>query len=223
MDTAASRVISVQTGAIRTIAEGTKRAVTSGIAKLPVPHIDIRRDGITDDQIENPRHHGGEGQAVYLYAREDYEFWEDELDATLEPGNFGENVTIERWPDRTMRVGDRITFDTDTGQVELELTGPRVPCQKFAARMHELLGPDAATGWVKRFTEARRPGFYARVITPGRLGPDDHGHWTAAPSERIGTIELWELYSAEQPDPAAVSRALDSPVDGRIRAALANL
>src|ERR1700690_2762724 len=38
------------------------------------------------------RHHGGNDQAVYAYAREDLDAWQAELGTPLSAGQFGENL-----------------------------------------------------------------------------------------------------------------------------------
>ena len=71
-----------------------RRAVPSGggrptaIDKRPVDAFEVRDpgpkrgglgSGVVGDEIGNPKHHGGELQAVYAYPREDQEFWEQQI------------------------------------------------------------------------------------------------------------------------------------------------
>src|SRR5436190_1625571 len=49
--------------------------------------------GVVGDEICDRRHHGGDDQAVYAYAREDLDGWQDELGRELSGGLFGENLT----------------------------------------------------------------------------------------------------------------------------------
>src|SRR5215475_4734502 len=49
--------------------------------------------GLAGDRVYDVKHHGGSDQAVYAYAREDLDRWEDELGRPLANGNFGENLT----------------------------------------------------------------------------------------------------------------------------------
>lgn len=119
--------------------------------------------GLAGDRIFDTGHHGGNDQAVYVYAREDLDSWAAELGRELRNGQFGENLTSsglevtgaligERW-----RVGERLI---------LEVTSPRIPCRTFAAWMRE-------QGWVKRFTARAVPGAYLRVIEPGQVRAGD--------------------------------------------------
>ena len=88
------RVVAVNVGKPRTV-NWHGRAVTTAIWKQPVtgrrPLRGVNIDG--DDQADR-RVHGGATKAVYTYAAEDYAWWETMLGATLEPGTFGDNLTV---------------------------------------------------------------------------------------------------------------------------------
>jgi MOSC domain-containing protein YiiM len=47
--------------------------------------------GLVGDQIFDIEHHGGDDQAVYAYAREDYDWWQARLSRRLANGLSGEN------------------------------------------------------------------------------------------------------------------------------------
>ena len=49
--------------------------------------------GVAGDQRSDIPSHGMPEQAVYAYAREDYEWWEAELNKAIPAGKFGENLT----------------------------------------------------------------------------------------------------------------------------------
>ena len=78
-----------------------KNVGTTGINKRPVTHpvavrapgprglSPERASGLAGDRIFDTANHGGDDQAVYAYAREDYEWWEKELDRPLPGGIFG--------------------------------------------------------------------------------------------------------------------------------------
>ena len=48
----------------------------------------------------------------------------------------------------------------------LEICCPRIPCGTFQGWL-------ARAGWIKRFTQAARPGAYLRVIEPGQIRAGD--------------------------------------------------
>src|SRR5579875_2547379 len=74
----------------------------TGIDKRPVTGpVEVRApgpkgsagSGLAGDQVCDLRHHGGDDQAVYAYAREDLDEWAARLGRPLTNGTFGENVT----------------------------------------------------------------------------------------------------------------------------------
>lgn len=209
------RIESVQTGRVRDLPAGGS-TITTGIDKRPVATVTANADGVEGDAIVSTEHHGGPDQAVYLYARSDYRVFEEELGQTLDGGSFGENVTVDAWPHDPIRIGDRFDFDG----VVLEVTCPRIPCATFAARMAEITG-DRVPGWVKRFAAERRPGWYCRVLAPGSLSPGQEAAATRAPDTNITGLEMMDLYYDPSPPPAALQRALASPIAARSRAAWA--
>lgn len=214
--TFSTHVESVQVGTARSVGTG-RQAKRSGIDKHPVPLAVVTRNGIVDDAIVAD-YHGGPGQAVYLYARADYVAFEHQLKLDLAPGTFGENVTLGGLPEDP-HVGDRLSFQ---GGAVVEFTGPRSPCVTFAARMGEILGPSGARGWVKRFTEMRRPGIYCRVLTEGELRPGEGAIAHANGEGNITVMELWDLmHDTSRAD--LVAKGLTSPVDESIREWLTKL
>lgn len=165
-------VLSVNLGAPAVLREGR---APSGIGKVPVDAIDVsdpgrrRRgdrgqgfSGVAGDFIGNGRHHGGHAQAVYAFAREELDHWERELGRPVAAGLFGENLTTEGVEVDAAEQGDTWRV----GGAVLRVTGPRVPCATFAARMGE-------RAWARRFTERGRSGCYFAVEQPGRIAPGD--------------------------------------------------
>ncbi len=119
--------------------------------------------GLAGDRVYDVRHHGGPDQAVYAYAREDLDTWEAELDTPLRCGVFGENLTTEGIDVNGALIGERWRLGRD---VILEACCPRIPCGTFQGWL-------ARAGWIKRFTQAARPGAYLRVIEPGQIRAGD--------------------------------------------------
>jgi MOSC domain-containing protein YiiM len=119
--------------------------------------------GLVTDEIANARHHGGDDQAVYAYAREDLVAWEAELDRALPPGTFGENLTTLGVAVTDAVIGEHWEIG---GDLVLQVCVPRIPCVTFATRM-------AQPQWVRRFTERAQPGAYLRVLRPGEVAEGD--------------------------------------------------
>jgi MOSC domain-containing protein YiiM len=156
-----AEVLSVNTGKVQPFIAG--RARTSAIVKTPVAGVvEVAGVHVGDDEQANTSVHGGIHQAVYAYARESYEWWEDVLGRELEPGLFGENLTTLGVDVDGALIGERWRV----GSAVIEVTSPRIPCLKFAKRMDDL-------GWIKQFGIGRRPGAYFRIIEPGAVAAGD--------------------------------------------------
>jgi len=167
-----SRVLSVNLARVQPNPHQRGEALT-GIEKIPtsdpvlVRAPGTKRDGLggglVGDTVCDRRHHGGDTQAVYAYAREDLDHWESVLGRNLPGGVFGENLTTtgvdvnaavigERW-----RIGD---------ELELAVTVPRIPCGTFRGWMAE-------QGWLRTFARAAMPGTYLSVVSPGQVRAGD--------------------------------------------------
>jgi MOSC domain-containing protein YiiM len=119
--------------------------------------------GLAGDRVYDVKNHGGPDQAVYAYAREDLDMWAAELDMPLRDGVFGENLTTEGIDVNGALIGERWRLGRD---VILQACCPRIPCGTFQGWL-------AQAGWIKRFTEAAKPGAYLRVIQPGKIRAGD--------------------------------------------------
>nr|WP_233510985.1 MOSC domain-containing protein [Actinomadura craniellae] len=131
--------------------------------------------GLSGDVISDLRVHGGDDQAVYAYAREDLDGWAGELGRELANGMFGENLTTTGIDVTGALVGERWRIGRD---LLLEVTSPRTPCRTFAEWLAE-------RGWVKRFTQAARPGAYLRVIEPGEVRAGDPVEIVSRPDHEV--------------------------------------
>ena len=141
----------------------TGRQRRSGIDKRPVdgPRL-LARDAVEGDAVINTVHHGGPWQAVYAYAREDADYWEQRLGVELPNGRFGENLTTVGLDLTAALIGERWRV----GQAVLQVTLPRIPCRTFAGFWDR---PDL----ISTFTDARRPGAYLRIVEEGRVRAGD--------------------------------------------------
>ncbi|MGW0791635.1 MOSC domain-containing protein [Streptomyces sp. NPDC002911] len=119
--------------------------------------------GLAGDAVCDLRHHGGSDQAVYAYAREELDRWEEQLGRPLPNGAFGENLTTLGLTVSHARIGERWRIGDE---LVLEVTSGRIPCRTFAGHLGE-------RGWVKRFTREGATGAYLRVIEPGTVRSGD--------------------------------------------------
>ena len=179
----------------------------TGIYKLPVQNaIRVTKLGLEGDFIESKKHHGGLDQAVYVYGSADYEWWEKELGMEIEPGTFGENLTISDLESSSFNVGDILAV----GDVTLQVTMPRIPCSTFAARMND-------PAWVKKFRQVERPGFYCRVKREGIIKAGDAVVLEKFHGEAISIQQLYQDYYEKNKTEAVIRRHLKAPVAVRWR------
>lgn len=154
-----ARVVAVCVGAAREHRFGD-RTETTAIDKRPVDGpVAVGPDGLDGDVQVDRRFHGGVDRAVYAYAEEDADHWVGALRRDVPPGAFGENLRTRGFDVSGARVG---AVWRTAGGVELEVSGPRLPCRTLAGFV------DVAD-MIQRFISAGRPGAYLRVRTPGTL------------------------------------------------------
>ncbi len=201
------KVVSVNVGRCETVT-GPGFEAESGIVKRSVPGpVAVGSLGLESDEIVHLEHHGGPDQAVYVYRTEDYDWWSTELGRTLDPGLFGENLTLSGLPGADPVIGTRIRF----ANLELEVTAPRIPCATFSARMND---PD----FIKRFKDAARLGAYCRVIAPGHVEAGESFTFSA-PADSDTAVSVVDLFRAHYRglDADEVRRFLAAPIDHRTR------
>jgi MOSC domain-containing protein YiiM len=143
--------------------------------------------GLAGDRVCDVRHHGGPDQAVYAYAREDLDFWEAELGRPLPGGVFGENLTTTGLDVNAALIGERWRVGPD---VILEVSCPRIPCTTFQGWM-------ALAGWIKRFTQAVRPGAYLRVIEAGEIRAGDSVEVVHRPGHEVSVAVCFRALTLE--------------------------
>ncbi|MFN8073898.1 MAG: MOSC domain-containing protein [Kineosporiaceae bacterium] len=165
-----------------------KRPVTGPVAvTTPGP----KGDGavaLAGDRAHDVAHHGGADQALYAYAREDLDTWQEQLGRELGNGrSFGENLTTLGLDVNGARIGERWRIGDD---VLLEVTGPRIPCATFQGWMDE-------PGWLKRFVAAARPGAYLRVLQEGSIAAGDPIEIIATPDHDVTVALAFRAFTTE--------------------------
>jgi MOSC domain-containing protein YiiM len=201
------KLLSVNVGAVRQI-EVSGALRRTGIHKTPAPGpVAVTRDGLRGDAICDVRYHGGADQAVYIYGQSDYDWWSESLGRAMEPGTFGENLTVGDLESGRCSIGDRFAV----GSVLLEVTAPRIPCGNLSSRMND-------SSFAERFRRAERPGLYCRVIDEGTLRAGDRVEYHAVASEdRVTVLEMFRGYYAGDLDEATLRRHLSAPIAIRDR------
>lgn len=143
--------------------------IMTGIHKQSMPGaVRVNKLGLAGDEQADLTVHGGLDKAVYAYPSEHYAFWAAQRlaalkrDEPLPPGSMGENLTLQGLLEQDVWVGDQLHI----GSAILQVTEPRRPCFKFAAKM----GFGHA---VKMMVQSGFSGFYLRVIEEGQVAAGD--------------------------------------------------
>lgn len=152
----------------------------------------VTRLGLVGDTQVDTRHHGGEEQAVYAFAREDLDAWGDRLGARLPDGQFGENLTTEGIDINAALVGERWRI----GSALFCVTSVRTPCNDFKGWVGAS-GLDN-TAWVKRFTAEGRPGPYLRVLEEGSIRAGDEIEVVHRPDHGLTVSRLFAALNTDR-------------------------
>lgn len=173
------------------------RPWTSAIWKEPVVgRVLVEKDGLRGDHIVDRAHHGGPHRAVLMYSADHYPRWRAEWGRKdVGPGGFGENLTVSGLSESTTCIGDVLGL----GEVVLEVTAPRSPCQNLARR-------HGIRDLVRAVRANHRHGWYLAVVRPGtveagmpvRFLDRPYPQWTVARTARV----MWER--ANRPEEAAL-------------------
>ena len=189
------RVLSVNLARVRSNLWG--KAGVTGIDKRPATGPVLVRapgekahglgSGLAGDAIGDLANHGGDDQAVYVYAREDLDRWQTQLGRELPAGSFGENLTTTGLAVSAAVVGERWQIGDE---VELQVTCPRIPCSTFRGWIDE-------RGWLRTFSVAALPGAYLRVVGAGHVRRRDPISVLHRPDHQITVATVFRALTLE--------------------------
>jgi len=195
------KLISANTGLPREIT-WKDQIVTTGIFKEPVAgRIALRRLNLDGDQQADLSVHGGPDKAVYIYPREHYGFWRNELSGVdWQWGMFGENFTTEGLLENTVHIGDQYRL----GSALVTVTQPRMPCYKLAAKFQR-------DDIIKRFLASGRTGFYVSVLQEGEVGGGDDIERIKQDEHHVAISDIIRLYAQDKNDAKMLRRVIALP------------
>lgn len=175
-----------------------KDTKATGIGKVPQDDpVEVRApgpkhgglgSGLVGDYIGDVQHHGGDGQAVYAFQREDLDRWATRLGRQIGNGFFGENLTTVDLAVNEARIGERWQIGD---QVVLQVTSARIPCSTFRGQVGE-------KGWLKTFTADARPGAYLSVITPGSIRGGDPVRVIHRPDHDVTVSLMFRAFTTDR-------------------------
>ncbi len=157
------RIISISIGKPKTISVNSSRPIKTSFLRTPIGEkVFLGYEGFENDQVGDPRLHGGVDKAACVYSKEHFDYWINEKGLKLNTPAFGENLTVEGLLETNIHIGDVFTI----GQAQVQISQPRQPCHKI----NKVYNNQEMACWVKSsgFT-----GFYFRVIEQGWVTPGD--------------------------------------------------
>jgi MOSC domain-containing protein YiiM len=120
---------------------------------------------------------------------------------------FGENLTTAGLDVNGAVIGERWRI----GELELQVTAPRIPCGTFRAWIGE-------RGWVRTFTRAAMPGTYLSVVTPGLVRAGDVVTVVHRPSHGVTVAHVFRAITLEPVLIPSIMAAEELPEETRERA-----
>lgn len=186
------QIISVNTSRIEHFVATNGETLASAIRKRSREgRISVRPLGLDGDEQADPSVHGGLTKAVYAYPLEHYAVWatlrgQAQVEAALQPGDLGENLTITGLLEAQAWIGDVLRFP----DCELVVSEPRYPCFKLAAHM----GFKHA---VKMMAQSGYCGFYLAVKREGAIAAGERFELVPGPRE-VGIAELFRATMRKQ-------------------------
>ncbi len=182
-----ARVLSVAVGRPRDF-DYHGRPAKSAIWKSPLSgRVAARGVNLDGDDQADRQAHGGPDKALYAYAIEDARWWEGELGRALVTAEFGQNLTTEGVDVNGALVGERWAI----GSAVFEISEPRVPCWRLGVRMND-------PAFVRRFTEAQRPGAYMRIVREGDVGAGDAIEVVSRPGHDLTVRDVFRIYTRDR-------------------------
>lgn len=154
-------LISVNVGATGVLSHG-HREIESAFVKTPISGpVHLSHLGLPGDEHVY-EHHGGPDMALLAYPIEHYAHWRSLGLDLPEAGAMAENLTVAGLVETELCIGDVLAC----GEARVQISQPRSPCFKLAARFSRRSLPQEiqSTGYT---------GFLLRVLSEGAIEAGD--------------------------------------------------
>ncbi|RTL44256.1 MAG: MOSC domain-containing protein [Burkholderiales bacterium] len=180
------QLLSVNTARVEHFAATNGETLASAIRKRARDGtVAVRPLGLEGDEQADLSVHGGLAKAVYAYPQAHYAFWQTvrgqaKVPGELQPGDCGENLTLDGLLESQVWIGDVLRFP----DCELVVSEPRYPCFKFNAHM----GFNQAA---KLMAQSGYCGFYLSVKREGTIAAGQAFELLPGPRE-VGIVELFK-------------------------------
>lgn len=170
--------------AVERIIQWQGKTVTTGIYKKPTSGpIYLAAESVRGDCVANRAVHGGLDKACYLYGYNHYPFWQAQFpNLDGEYGMLGENLTIDKLEEAELLIGSIYRV----GEATVQVSRPRQPCFKFAAKFGDNKAPQL-------MLDNLLTGTYVRVLEPGEVQIGDSFQLIEKPTLAVSMQELLRM------------------------------
>lgn len=177
-----------------------RRSIRSAFVKQAIPGpVRITALGVEGDEHVYDKH-GGPDMALLVYSHDHYEYWAA-LGLDLPPAAaFGENLTVSGLTEIDVEIGDVFR----AGTVVMQVTQPRTPCSKIAARY----GID---GLSARVQSSGFTGYLMRIREEGDIEQGDTVHLIERDGHGITVAEASRVLNIDREDHEAARQLLGVP------------
>lgn len=174
------------------------RVIDTAFVKQPVPgSVELTRLGLSGDEHVY-RYHGGPDMAVLVYSHDHHGFWRDTVGLDLpEAAAFGENFTVDGLTESDVWLGDVFAV----GSARVQVTQPRQPCSKIAARY----GRDDLPHLVH---QTGYSGYLLRVLDEGTVAAGDSMLLEERSGHGLSVAEAGRIVGNERHDGEGMRRLL---------------
>ncbi|WP_298758223.1 MOSC domain-containing protein [uncultured Psychroserpens sp.] len=175
--------------------------VTTGIYKKPISQpIFLRKEDVKGDEVSDRKVHGGVFKACYLFSADHYPYWKNlypHLEWTY--GMLGENLTVKGLNEKELHIGDIYKV----GNALVQITQPREPCFKFAAKFK-------SSEVLNQFISHGFPGTYVSVLEEGTVTINDTFELINKAKNSISIYDFFQLLYAENKNKAHIKSIIDN-------------
>lgn len=193
-------LLSLQVGRTSTLHFNGKPVPSAFVKRRVAGAVWLAEPGLDGDEQADLKVHGGPDKAVCVYPGEHYAYWAKRLGRALPEAAFGENFTARGLTEETVYIGDIFRI----GEATVEVSQPRQPCFKLAARHEE---PKLAL-WVQ---ETGFTGFYLRCLEAGHVRAGDVIDLIQKSSYGVSVVEANRLMHRDKGDVEALKQLLGVP------------
>ena len=184
---------------------GTKKRMKSGrqefysaINKHPISdRTYLSKTGFARDEQADQIHHGGVDKAVCVFNYLAYPTYEVFLGQDLQPGAFGENITVSGCSEQDTYIGDIWKL----GEAIVQVTQPREPCFKLGVKYNDKELP-------LKFKTTGITGYYFRVLEEGYVSAESELVLYSRAANSVSVMEANYIMHQDKENLEAINKLL---------------